>query len=44
MPARLVAGIIVGGACYLGLCLLSRDPTFKDGTEILFGALRKRQA
>jgi len=43
-PLRLVAGIVVGAICYIAFCLVSRDPTFKRGTDLVVEALRKRRA
>jgi hypothetical protein len=44
MPVRLVVGVAAGGALYLVLSLVSRDPTFAAGAEIMTRALRRRRA
>jgi PST family polysaccharide transporter len=41
---RLVVGTVVGGLFFLVLCLVTRDPTFKQGLDIVLGAFKKRRA
>jgi O-antigen/teichoic acid export membrane protein len=40
---RLLAGTLVGGGIYLGLCLILRDPTFREALDLALGAIRKRR-
>lgn len=41
---RLAVGMASGGLFYLVLCLVTRDPTFRQGADIALGALKKRRA